>query len=160
MASPPWVLHHLAHPRNTGSQDDAPCKASPEDKVAMPPQLVMLLSENYHQEGPQRVIGTSPSFSHPPSFGLGSSFSSCDPGQSQTPRAAEGDPRPGPGLARGVGGEGPTPPPARWTSSLSRPRLRTTGHLLFPATSRLTTLSPEKSIMSCHSQLKVKLNGF
>ena len=84
MASPPWVLHHLAHPRNTGSQDDAPRKASPEDKVAMPPQLVMLLSENSRQEGPQRVIGTSPSFSHPPSFGLGSSFSSCDPGQSDS----------------------------------------------------------------------------
>lgn len=70
MASPPWVLHHLAFPGNAGSQDDAPHKASPEDEAAMPSQLVMLLSENSRQEGPWRVTGTSPSFSHPQRFGL------------------------------------------------------------------------------------------
>lgn len=147
MASPPWVLHYLAFPRKAGSQDDAPRKASPEDEAAMPSQLVMLLSENSRQEGPWRVTGTSPSVSHPQRFGLGSSFSSCHPGQSQTPRAAEEDPQPGPGLPGGVGGEGPALPPASSTSSLSHPGLRTTGHLLFPTASPLTTLSPEKSIM-------------
>lgn len=101
-------------------------------------------------------------FLPPSALRLGSSFSSCHPGQSQTPRAGEEDPQPGPGLAGGAGGEGPTPPPASWTSSLSHPGLRTTGHLLFPAASPLTTLSPEKSIMpllqSVTSEIKWILN--